>query len=157
MLKFCIEKWDKNKDRLRKDIESNLEEYNSNSYDYLVKKVVDLIFNDEDGASWEEFDSANITEIDNGDCQGTLLYMIPRKTYQPSEYEYLMTYVGYGSCSGCDTLQAIQIWNIKDTSDEEKDKFTEDMIGLCLDIVQNTIKPYNYGWRSDERFTVIES
>lgn len=154
MLKFCVEQWDKNKEKLRKDIENNLKDYNSNSYDYMVKKVVELIFNDENSNYSETFDHENITEIDDGDYQGTLLYVIPKKTYQPSEHEYLMTYVGYGSCSGCDTLQAIQEW---DSDNINKDQFIKDIMELCLDIVQNTIKPYNNGWRSEERFTEIEN
>ena len=47
MLKFCIEQWDKNKDRLQEDIENNFEYYNNASYYGLAVKVVDLIFNDE--------------------------------------------------------------------------------------------------------------
>ncbi len=158
MLKFCIEQWNKNKDKLRKDIEDNFAEYNNASYKDLVVKVVDIIFNDEDDYYGDKFDSENITEIDNGDYQGTLLYIIPQNTYQPSESEYLMTYVGYGSCSGCDTLQAIQMWNFDDegVSGDEKEQFIKDMLGLCLNLVQNTIKPYNYGWRKDDRFTVVE-
>ncbi|MEL3959454.1 hypothetical protein NST17_20085 [Caldifermentibacillus hisashii] len=158
MLKFCIEQWNKNKDKLRKDIEDNFAEYNNASYKDLVVKVVDIIFNDEDDYYGDKFDSENITEIDNGDYQGTLLYIIPQDTYQPSESEYLMTYVGYGSCSGCDTLQAIQMWSFddEDVRDDEKEQFIKDMLGLCLNLVQNTIKPYNYGWRKDDRFTVVE-
>lgn len=158
MLKFCIEQWNKNKDKLRKDIEDNFAEYNNASYKDLVVKVVDIIFNDEDDYYDDKFDSENIAEIDNGDYQETLLYIIPQDTYQPSESEYLMTYVGYGSCSGCDTLQAIQMWSFDDEGvrGDEKEQFIKDMLGLCLNLVQNTIKPYNYGWRKDDRFTVVE-
>lgn len=156
MLKFCVEQWNKNKDKLQTDIEENFAEYNNASYRDLVVKVVDLIFNDDD-ADYNKFNSKNITEIDNGDYQGTLLYMIPQDAYQPSESEYLMTYVGYGSCSGCDTLQKIQMWSYgdEDVDDREKEQFTKDMMSLCLNLVQNTIKPYNYGWRKDDRFTVV--
>jgi hypothetical protein len=110
MLKFCVEQWDKNKGKLEQDIINNLKEYNDYSYKELIKKVVALVINDKDSDYGDDWDSEHITEIDNGDYQGTLLYMIPLKTYQPAEYDYLMTYVGYGSCSGCDTLQAIQMW-----------------------------------------------
>jgi hypothetical protein len=158
MLKFCVEQWDKNKDKLQKDIENNFAEYNNASYKDLVVKIVDVIFNDEDSDYGEKFDSKNITEVDNGDYQGTLLYIIPQDTYQPSESEYLMTYVGYGSCSGCDTLQAIQMWDydVEEIEDSKKEQFTNDMMSLCLHIVQNTIKPYNYGWRKDSKFVAVE-
>lgn len=158
MIKFAVDQWDKNKKRLENNILNNLEAYNEFSYSELVGKVVDFIFNDEDSKySDDEYDSKNITEIDNGDYQGTLLYLIPLKTYQPSEDGYLMTYVGYGSCSGCDTLQSIQMWSFddEDISDDKKKKFVKDIMGLCLDLVQNTIKPYNNGWRNDSKYDAI--
>jgi hypothetical protein len=158
MLKFCVEQWDKNKGKLEQDIINNLKEYNDYSYKELIKKVVALVINDKDSDYGDDWDSEHITEIDNGDYQGTLLYMIPLKTYQPAEYDYLMTYVGYGSCSGCDTLQAIQMWfwDDKDVEQGKKDQFIRDMMSLCKDLVQNIIKPYNYGWRSDDKYIQIE-
>lgn len=162
MLKFCVEQWDKNKDRLRQHIENNVEDFNECSYSYLVESVVNYIFNDEFDDDYDKWDSKNITVIDNGDYQGTQLYLIPKASYQPSEDEYLMTYVGYGSCSGCDTLQSVQMWDLnyeEDTEKKEKMKnnIVTDIHNLCLHIVQNTIKPYNYGWRKDDRFSVVEA
>ena len=159
MLKFCQKQWDKNKDRLEKDIRANLALYNKFSYKDLVIKVVDLIFNDEnEDNGWDvwRFDSEKITEIDNGDWQGTLLYLIPRDTYQPAEYEYLMTYVGYGSCGGCDTLQSIQSWYFDKLDEEQKEDMVKQFMSLCLHIVQNTIKPYNDGWREEDEFKTVE-
>lgn len=157
MLKFCVDQWDKNKERLREDIETHMDYYNNASYKDLVAKVVDLIFNEEDNFIYDNLDSSKITEIDNGDYQGTLLYLIPYETYQPSEYEYLMTHVSYGSCSVCDTLQSIQMWGYYEDEIEEKDKekFVNEIMNLCLHLVQNTIKPYNSGWRYDERFDIV--
>lgn len=98
------------------------------------------------------WDSEEISEIDNGEYQGTLLYLIPRKTDSPLEYDYLMTYVGYGTCSGCDTLQGIQDDIINEISEES----LEDFMTLCRDIITRMIKPYNMGWREDEEFTEVE-
>lgn len=159
MLKYCVEKWDKNKGKLEKDIRDNLKEYNDYGYKNLVEKIVEIIFNDEEAKdNYELYDVKKITEINNGDYQGTLLYLIPKDTYQPSEYDYLMTCVNYGSCSGCDTLQSIQMWYYDDEEIEntQKEQFITDMMKLCLDLVQNIIKPYNYGWRNDDRFNTIE-
>jgi hypothetical protein len=159
MLKFCVEQWDKNKVKLEQDIRNNLKEYNDYGYKELVKKVINLVINDKDSDYGDDWDQEHITEIDNGDYQGTLLYMIPLKTYQPSEYDYLMTYIGYGSCSGCDTLEAIRMWFWDDTDYVEPDKenkFVKDMMGLCKDLVQNIIKPYNYDWREDDKYIQIE-
>lgn len=164
MIKFAIEQWDKNKDRLKEDINNNIEAYNTGDYKTIVEKVTEFIFNDLEDSN-EDYDSGydfkKITEIDNGDYQGTLLYLIPENTYQPDEAEYLMTYVGYGSCSGCDTLQAIEMWEYDKEDDPEeyekdKERFIKDIMSLSLDLVQNTIKPYNTGWRQDKKFDTIE-
>ncbi|MGL4801881.1 MAG: hypothetical protein ACRC18_06420 [Cetobacterium sp.] len=100
MLKFCKEQWAKNESKLRKVLEVN-KSIDYCDYGYLVKLTVEHILNDNDVD--EEWNFKKITTIDNGDYQGTELYLIPRDTYQPAEYDYLMTHVGYGSCSGCDT------------------------------------------------------
>lgn len=152
MLKIILEKWDKNKDKLREVFETQ-KGFNVCDYKDIVKIVFDVIYNDGEEYSSDKLDIQNLTKIDDGDYQGTLLYLIPFETYQPSEYEYLMTFVDYGSCSGCDTLLAIQDYH----DDEYLDKSqVNDFMQLAKDILQNTIKPYNYGWRNDERFEQVE-
>lgn len=142
MVKYCVKKWDENKNNLKDYIKSHLEELDECEYIDLVELIVKIILGDEWG------DTNKIVEIDNGDYQGTLLFTIPRSSYQPSAEEYLMTYVEYGSCSGCDTLLSIQA----DVNDEQK---ITDYMTLCRDIVMNTIKPYNHGWRHKEEFEII--
>lgn len=153
MLKIIVEKWDKNKDKLKEVFETH-KGFNGCDYKEIVNVVFDIIYNDNEDFSRDRLDLENLTEIDNGDYQGTLIYLIPFATYQPSESEYLMTYVGYGSCSGCDTLQAIQEYGGCDENLTETQ--VKDFMQLAKDILQNTIKPYNYGWRKDERFEQIE-
>jgi len=151
MLKYCLNKWDQNKDLLERRL-VNGTEWNACDYVDLVKLVVDCILNGERSSdeydNERKWDSDGITVIDNGDYQGTLLFLIPRDRYQPAEYEYLMTYVGYGSCSGCDTLQAIQEWGDKHLTTTQ----VKDFMTLCKDILTNMIKPYNSGWRFDKDF-----
>ena len=157
MIKYCIEKWDKNKDILRSALGNNkllnhVLNKNDDPLEYLeykdlVKLTVMFILNDEN-----EWDVNKITEIDDGDYQGTLLYLIPEDTYQPDSSEYLMTFVEYGSCSGCDTLQGIQCF----LGVRSRDKSIDDLMNLCKDLICNMIKPYNTGWRHDERFNVIQ-
>lgn len=152
MLKILVQKWDKNKNRLKHYLEeaTNL---NSCSYMDLVKATFEYIYNDDDcNAKFKKLDVVHVTEIDNGDYQGTLLFLIPFETYQPSESEYLMTYIGYGSCSCCDTLQAIQDW----TNNKLTGQQVTDFMTLCKDILSNTIKPYNSGWREEKEFTQAE-
>lgn len=150
MLKFCRDAWYENKDKLETVImmDANL---NHCEYSYLVKLIVEYILNPSIEISWRKFDADAITVIDNGDYQGTVLFMIPRKTYQPSVNDYLLTYSYYGSCSVCDTLMSIQDWGDKLPTENQ----IKDYMALCKDLVCNIVKPYNYGWREDEEFTEI--
>jgi hypothetical protein len=68
--------------------------------------------------------------IDDGDYQGTLLFLIPEDTYQPDNYYYVK--VEYGSCSGCDTLESIRDYD----SDTPNDEQVKDYMTLCLHIIQ---------------------
>ena len=158
MIKYCIEKWDKNKDLLRSALDNNkllnhvLNKNDDDPLEYLeykdlVKLTVMFILNDEN-----EWNENKIKEIDDGDYQGTLLYLIPEDTYQPNSSEYLMTFVEYGSCSACDTLQTIQCY----LDIRSRDKSIDDLMNLCKDLICNMIKPYNIGWRYDERFSTIK-
>ena len=158
MIKYCIEKWDKNKDLLKSVLNNNrllnhvLNRNDDDPLEYLeykdlVKLTVMFILNDEN-----EWNENKIKEIDDGDYQGTLLYLIPEDTYQPNSSEYLMTFVEYGSCSACDTLQTIQCY----LDIRSRDKSIDDLMNLCKDLICNMIKPYNTGWKYDERFSMIK-
>ena len=57
-----------------------------------------------------------------------------------------MTYVDYGSCSGCDTLQSIQSFS----GDKPTDSQLKDYMTLCKDLVCNMVKPFKSGWRNSE-------
>jgi hypothetical protein len=148
MLKIIVSQWDKNKDELR-SILSKRKDLNDLEYKDLVKLTFEVILNN---GLYDPLDLDRIHEIDDGDYQGTLLFLIPFKAYQPGEYDYLMTYVGYGSCSGCDALQAIQMYYEGSPSV----RMVDDFMKLCKDILTNTIKPYNGGWRHTEAFEHIE-
>ena len=154
MLKILSEKWAKNEDKLRTAI-SKIKNVNDLTYLDLVRLTFSTIYNDDSiEYTHQELNCKRITEIDDGDYQGTLIFMIPFKTYQPDEGEYLMTYVGYGSCSGCDALQSIMEsrWGIAHPDEQQ----ITDLLHLCRDIVTNTIKPYNYGWRYKSEFDQID-
>ena len=151
MLKVLVEKWEKNRDKLRHELETRTD-IRGMEYKDLVKLTFGVIYNDNEEVS--RVNVKRITEINDGSFQGTLLYLIPLDWYQPSENEYLMTYVGYGSCSGCDTLQSIFSFDY----DEGvlKAKQVAELMVLCKDIITNTIKPYNYGWRYEGKFDHVE-
>ena len=147
MLKIVVEKWWKNKNKLE-DAFRTKTGWNSCTYLDLVKETVNIILNDES----DKWDIKHITEIDNGDYQGTLLYLIPEKTYQPSEYEYLMTHVSYGSCSGCDTLLAAQEWG----DGLLKERQIKEFMSMSLHLLENMIKPYNEGWHNNADYDQVQ-
>ena len=145
MIDELVKAWDKNK--------SNLEDYfkttrqcEYDKYGELVKilfeKVINPYFEEltrDDDFEYhyfkirKSFDLKHITEIDNGDYQGTLIYIIPLNTYQPSVHEHLCVYVYYGSCSGCDTLLGISNY---DTGLPTEEQVREYML-LCLHMIQD--------------------
>lgn len=67
--------------------------------EHVINKVSDNCFE-----YWADEDHIHV--IDDGDFQGSLIFAIPKRTYQPSPYEYIFAYTYYGSCSGCDALEA---------------------------------------------------
>jgi len=158
MIKYCLQKWDKNKDKLEAVIQTD---HNINTveegYDYLVKLVVENILNDEESQeNVDLWNSEKISRIDDGYYQGTLLYLIPVKTCVPGEGEYMMTYVNYGSCTGCDSLIYIR-YGYEDTEHElPTEQQVKDYMTLCRDLVSHMIVPYNFGWRHDEKFDFVE-
>lgn len=145
MIKEIVEKWEKNKYKLEKYFkETSQSEYDT--YEKIVKKLFELVINDTDAtcnypdAFYDVlrfvYNVDRITVINDGDYQGTLIFIIPKAVYQPSVDNYLMTSVSYGSCSGCDTLQAISDYSWE-CPDEEQVK---DYMMLALHLVQNIKK-----------------
>lgn len=128
-----IEAWEKNKDKIRAEIEKAGTVEN---YKFLVEtilKSLDLNFGVE-----------KIREIDDGHYQGTLIYIWPENIYQPDVNEYWFVDISYGSCSGCDTLAYIDMKNY-----DKKTQINEYM-DLALHIVQK-IKRLKETGEDDER------
>ena len=128
MIKEFVEAWDKRKDNLREYIATH---WQTEYYEYkdLVKLLFDIVIN----PGIHPFATEEITEIDHGDYQGTLIYLLHEEGYQPGVEEYVYTSVGYGSCSGCDTLQ----WIRERGEGIPNDKQTEDYMTLFLHLLQN--------------------
>lgn len=151
MTKFCLNQWNKNKDKLRAVFKTEIQ-WDTCSYKDLIVAVVENVLNNDNPS--EQWDATRIHEIDDGDYQGTLLYLIPMITYQPAEYEYLITFVEYGSCNVCDTLQNIQSlgeYSAKTLNEEQVELY----MTLCKEILANIKKPFNTGWRHDEKFDEV--
>lgn len=96
------------------------------SYNDIVRTVVEHVTN----ADYSDPDPTRIHCIDDGDYQGTLVFVIASSGYQPSNYWYV--YVGYGSCSVCDTLRSISGYSDDPPTPEQ----INDYWTLALHVVQ---------------------
>jgi hypothetical protein len=106
---------------------------NNHVYDYseIVKILIEeLNTNLHKNDRW---DPERITEIDEGDYQGTKLFVIGEEGYQPNSY--LTTKAYYGSCSACDTLQGINECDFGESEQQDKE-IVDDYMTLCLHLVQ---------------------
>ena len=156
MIKYCLEKWDKNQEKLKEALSKD-EKLLYCDYGYLVNRVVHYILNNggEDNFTgmWS---TEHIHEINDGNYSGSLLYLIPKGTYEPSHYDYLLTYVDYGSCSGCDMLQRIFASTDDYTAKLPNEQQLADFMDLCRHLVCNMIKPYNAGWYYSSEFDTVD-
>lgn len=104
-------------------------------YDSMVEWLVG--FQNRLSDDYRKLDPERITVIDHGDYQGTRLFVVGTTGYQPSEYWYVAT--GYGSCSGCDTWEAIRGYG----SDPLDAKQKEDIYQLLHDIASGFRRMYS--------------
>ena len=130
MIPKIIKQWEANKARLEEYFKNTDQKEYCYSYLNIVKKIFELVLTE------KEYELEKITVIDNGDYQGTQIFLIPEAVYQPSISEYIITHTYYGSCSGCDTLQGI--YNYEDGL--PTDKQTRDYMMLALHLVQRMKK-----------------
>lgn len=90
----------------------------------MFKLAIEVVLNPyiKDNTLLDTLNADRITVIDDGDYQGTQIFIVPTTAYQPQESDYYWTSVWYGSCSACDALMAandykrktdrIQAWNL---------------------------------------------
>ena len=127
MLKICRDNWYKHKEKLEEKIKDDINK--RWTYEELFKLTVDTILEEKD------LNTKNITLIKNGEYQGTLIFIIYDSYYQSSPWDYYMTYIYYGSCSVCDTLQRVYY----DDLEEEKLK---DLMYICKNFIENMTCPW---------------
>ena len=130
MIQEFVDAFMKNKEYCK----TKLQEKHPDDYQDIVRIVLETI-NEKEDTLYGKPNSSNIHVIDDGDYQGTLLFVIPENTYQPDDYWAVK--VSYGSCSGCDTLQAIHDSCPAKTPTEEQ---LNDYMTLALHIVQGLKK-----------------
>lgn len=148
MIQEFVKAWDANREALREYIRThNQKEYDE--YVKLVKIMFDVVIN-----PYFKYDPCNLSYntdaihvIDDGNYQGSQLFIIPNNDYQPSPYEYVWTHCSYGSCSGCDTLLAISGYDSGLPSEEQVD----DYMTLLLHLLQRCkyLMPYDE-WRNED-------
>jgi hypothetical protein len=127
MDKDILKAWDDNQKLVREWISTiDIEDI---SYKGLLENTLRILYKDH---SSDFPDYNRITEVDNGDYQGTLVFVIGGQEYQPSIEDHWYTSVSYGSCSGCDTLEAIRVCGDGHPQPEQ----VEDYWTLCLHMMQ---------------------
>lgn len=124
MIPKFVSRFEENKKLLKK----SFRESKPSQYLTMVTEVIKVITSQEEYNDYNP-DPDRVHQIDDGDYQGTLVFVIGAKGYQPNKYWYVSVY--YGSCGGCDTLAAINDY----PSIKEKEQI-KDYMTLALHIVQ---------------------
>lgn len=129
MIKKIVNQWFENKNKLESYFkETPQSEYSS--YEDIVKKIIELVLNQ--GENSLDLDISRMTVIDDGDCRGTQIYIIPVNVYQLCPDNYYWTHSYYGSCSGCDQLLGISHYGDGIPTEEQ----VKDYMYLSLQIIQ---------------------
>lgn len=128
MIQEFVQAWERNKHEL----EAKFQQKHPEDYEEIVRGVVEILRPEED--EYGGPDPTRVTSIDHGDYQGTLVFVIAETGYQPSTYWYVT--VNYGSCSGCDTLQAIHFSYDEEDSPIPTPNQVSQYMTLALHIVQ---------------------
>lgn len=127
MIQEFVALFDANREALYEDFRKN----KPDSYLDVVKRVVTILSKGED---YDRPDPERITMIDHGHYQGTQVFVIGAQGYQPSTYWYVR--MSYGSCSHCDTFQAVmEDWPWND-NEEVPVKCLNGLMTMALHVVQ---------------------
>jgi len=119
-----VDKFMKNKQALRE----SLAKAHPENYLEIVTLLIEALQGGGE-ASWP--DPKRIHVIDDGDYQGTLIFLIGESDDPPSVY-WCIT-LAYGSCSSCDTLQRIRDFSDTNPTEEQIDGY----MTLMLHCVQS--------------------
>lgn len=109
------------------DIKAKFAEKHPDSYQDIVRLVIETI--SADTSDYDSPDPDRIHTINDGDYQGTLVFVIGAGGYQPSQYWYVKIY--YGSCSGCDTLEAISSYSSEPPTPEQVNDYWTLALHVC--------------------------
>jgi hypothetical protein len=98
MIQELVTMYEANKDNIRFDIITELSHHSYASIE--AERLVAIL-----AKNLPILDYENITTLKYGDYQGTCVFVIPERGY--SSYRFYVVKYDYGSCSGCDTLEAL--------------------------------------------------
>jgi hypothetical protein len=131
MIQRFVDHFLSNKDKMKADFKAS----HPSDYKDVVHKVMSCL-RSAPGTDYRNPnpDPKRITEINAGSYQGTLVYVIAATGSSPDDFWYVR--VGYGSCSGCDTLEAIRGYKDEPPTDAQADQYWT----LALHVVQNLKK-----------------
>lgn len=146
MIKNFAEAWTKYKDNLQERIAES-ETHTNWDYDDLLKMLFETVINPYLGEQCKDtFNLEDITTIDNGSYSGVLVFVLYSGYFSPCvASDYIYTTIDYGSCSVCDTLQAIQA-DYDELEDKTPNKRqVNDYMNVCLQLLQNCYCMRAYG------------
>ncbi len=131
MIKEFVEAWDANKCILEEYFKTHTTQQYA-EYSALVRLLFDKVINPYLKVNDLGKYDTDMTVIDDGDYQGTQLFILHKDTYQPDEGDYVVTHQYYGSCSGCDTLMGIHGYVDEFPSANQLKEY----MTLCLHLLQ---------------------
>lgn len=132
MVKEFLEKWWKYKEGMETYFreKGNISEI---SYHGIVIALVKNVLNR--GVKWCGL-SEEVCVIDDGDYEGTQIFILHNDACTPEIKDYFYTHNYYGSCSGCDTLLSI----VEGSNGKATDEQVKLLMRLAFDLLRN-IKP----------------
>jgi hypothetical protein len=143
MIKRFVQRWNERKQLAADAFAAK----HPGSYADVVRIAVTVLSNPDNPSSvWP--DPERIQEIDHGDYQGTLIYVVGQSGYQPSTYWGVS--VDYGSCSGCDTLECIRDFLDGPPTDNQIAQY----MTLAFDVLRGMKQISGYVWDETTEDTV---
>lgn len=129
MINEFVEKWNKYNKELEQYI-ATTEQKEYDSYQILVELLVKYIINRDIEYNMDKYDIEDMHIVDDGDYQGTQIFILHKDCYQPSIEDYIYTNNYYGSCSGCDTLLSINDYEDGLPSEEQVKEYMQLLLNL---------------------------
>lgn len=132
MVKEFLEKWWKHKDNMESWFRG-FADISEVKWHGIAMALVENILNR--GVEWCKL-SNEVKVIDDGNLEGTNIFIYHNDVCVPSITDYFFTHNHYGTCSGCDTLLSIVDGYHGKATDEQ----VKLLMRLAFDLLRN-IKP----------------